>query len=310
MHAKPSLFVGNLLMLIAAALWGFTFVAQKTGMDHLEPLMFTAIRFLLGATSLLFLLRFLGKQKLNKEGLIAGAIMGVLITLGINLQQIGIVDTTAGNSGFLTAIYILLVPIFMSLFGSKLPMQIWPAVILALIGLYFLTIKDTSFANMLSSVNKGDYWVLVSSVFWALHIIYVGKAAKDHDPLRLSIVQFYICAVLSFILAFIFEPININDIALGVQGAWLEIAYGGIASVGIAFTLQVFAQQSVPPQYAAMILSLEAVFAVIGGVLLIGEVLTARMMLGFVLIFAGIILAQIPLSEPNAKRKIRENFPD
>ena len=137
MHVKPSLLVGNILMVTAAALWGFTFVAQKTGMDHLEPLMFTAIRFTLGATSLLFLLRFLGTKKLNKQGIIAGIIMGVMITLGINLQQIGIVDTTAGNSGFLTAIYILLVPIFLSIGGSKLPVQIWPAVLLALIGLYF-----------------------------------------------------------------------------------------------------------------------------------------------------------------------------
>lgn len=292
MHSKPSLLVGNILMIIAAALWGFTFVAQKTGMDHLEPLMFTAIRFAIGATCLLFLIRFLGKQKLNREGLIAGVIMGVLITLGITLQQIGIVETTAGKSGFLTAIYILLVPIFLSIGGNKLPRQIWPAVVLALIGLYFLTIKDAPLATMFSSINKGDYWVLACSIFWALHIIYVGKAARNHDPLRLSIVQFYTCAVLSFIAALVFEPIILIDITNGIKGAWLEIAYSSIASVAIAFTLQVFAQQSMPPHYAAMILSLEAVFAVIGGVLLIGEILTARMVFGFALIFAGIILAQ------------------
>ncbi len=292
MQIKPSLLAGNVLMVIAAALWGFTFVAQKTGMDHLEPLMFTAIRFALGASCLLFLVRFFGKKKLNRQGLIAGVIMGVLITLGITLQQIGIVETTAGKSGFLTAIYILLVPIFLSIGGEKLPMQVWPAVLLALIGLYFLTIKDTSIAMMLSSINKGDYWVLACSIFWALHIIYVGKAARNHDPLRLSIVQFYTCAILSFIAALIFEPVIFADIAVGVKGAWLEIAYSSIASVAIAFTLQVFAQQSVPPHHAAMILSLEAVFAVIGGVLLIGEILTTRMMFGFTLIFAGIILAQ------------------
>lgn len=304
MHAKPSLLVGNILMLTAAALWGFTFVAQKTGMDYLEPLMFTAIRFAIGATCLVFLIRFFGKQKLSKDGWIAGSIMGVLITLGIALQQIGIVDTTAGNSGFITAIYILLVPIFLSVGGEKLPIQIWPAVILALVGLYFLTIKDTSIGSILSTVNKGDYWVLVSSVFWALHIIYVGIAAKNHDPLRLSIVQFYVCAFLCFVAALIFEPVVISDIVLGVKGAWLEIAYSSIASVAIAFTLQVFAQQSVPSHHAAMILSLEAVFAVIGGVLLIGEALTSRMMLGFGLIFIGIILAQIPLSGANAKEKM------
>jgi len=292
MQAKPSLFMGNILMVTAAALWGFTFVAQKTGMDYLEPLMFTAIRFFLGASCLVFLIRFLGKEKLSREGLIAGLIMGMLITFGITLQQVGIVYTTAGKSGFLTAIYILLVPIFLSMGGKKLPLQVWPAVGMALIGLYFLTIKDTSFSTMFSSINKGDYWVLVSAIFWALHIIYVGKAAKDHCPLRLSIVQFYTCAVLAFLAALVFEPIVIADIVEGVKGAWLEIAYGGIASVAIAFTLQVFAQQSVPPHYAAMILSLEAVFAVIGGVLLIGEILTPRMMLGFALIFAGILLAQ------------------
>ena len=292
MQSKPSLLFGNILMLIAAALWGFTFVAQKTGMDHLEPLMFTAIRFALGATCLLFLIRFLGKQKLNNDGLVAGVIMGVLITLGITLQQIGIVETTAGKSGFLTAIYILLVPIFLSIKGEKLPTQVWPAVVLALIGLYFLTIKDTPIATMLASINKGDYWVLACSAFWALHIIYVGKAARNHDPLRLSIVQFYTCAVLSFVAALLFEPVVLTDIVQGAKGAWLEIAYASIASVAIAFTLQVFAQQSVPSHHAAMILSLEAVFAVIGGVLLIGEILTARMLFGFALIFTGIILAQ------------------
>lgn len=292
MQAKPSLLMGNILMLAAAALWGFTFVAQKTGMEYLEPLMFTAIRFLLGATCLVFLIRFLGKEKLSRKGLIAGLIMGVLITFGITLQQVGIVYTTAGKSGFLTAIYILLVPIFLSMGGKKLPLQVWPAIVMALTGLYFLTIKDITFSTMFSSINQGDYWVLVSAIFWALHIIYVGKAAKNHCPLRLSIVQFYVCAVLSFLAALIFEPVVIADIVEGAKGAWLEIAYGGIASVAIAFTLQVFAQQSVPAHYAAMILSLEAVFAVIGGVLLIGEVLTVRMMFGFALIFAGIILAQ------------------
>lgn len=298
---KPSLVAGNLLMVIAAALWGFTFVAQKTGMDHLEPLMFSAIRFAIGASCLLILIQVLGKQKLNREGFLAGVIMGVLITFGISFQQIGIVDTTAGKSGFLTAIYILLVPLFLSFVGEKLPFQVWPAVMLALIGLYFLTIKNTSLEAMFVSINRGDYWVLGSSVFWALHIIYVGKAAKNHDPLRLSIVQFYTCAVLSFIAALVFEPVVFTDITLGIKEAWLEIAYGSIASVTIAFTLQVFAQQSVPSHYAAMILSLEAVFAVIGGVLLIGEVLTMRMMLGFILIFIGIILAQYNFKSSSVK---------
>jgi drug/metabolite transporter (DMT)-like permease len=288
MQAKRSQLSGNFLMVTAAALWGFTFVAQKTGMDYLQPLMFSAIRFAIGATCLLLLLGWLGDKKLNREGFIAGIVMGVLITLGISLQQIGIVETTAGKSGFVTAIYILLVPIFLSVMGRKLPLQIWPAVLMALLGLYFLTIKD----GEMGSINKGDYWVLASSVFWALHIIYVGRSAKNHDPLRLSIVQFYTCAVLSFLAAMIYEPVVWVDVSNGIKGGWLELAYSSIASVAIAFTLQVFAQRFVPPHHAAMILSLEAVFAVIGGVWLIGEILTMRMVFGFVLIFTGIILAQ------------------
>ena len=288
MSAKPSLFIGNVLMLITAALWGFTFVAQKSGMDHLGPLMFSAIRFAIGATCLLFLLHFLGGKRLNQQGWVLGLLMGVMITLGISFQQIGIVYTTAGKAGFITAVYILFVPIFLSFLGKRLKFQIWPAALLALLGLYFLSIKGNEF----DSINKGDYWVLASSVFWAIHIILVEKAVESHDPLRLSIVQFFTCSLLSLLAAFIFEPIVLADIIEGTKNSVWELVYGGIASVAIAFTLQVFAQQSVPSHHAALIMSLEAVFAVVGGIWLLNEILTQRMLWGFVLMFAGLILAQ------------------
>ncbi len=288
MKIRPSPLTGSLLILITAALWGFAFVAQKTGMNYLGPFMFSAIRFTVGATCLVFLLAWFRGDKLDKHGVMMGVIMGVVLTFGVMMQQIGIVETTAGKGGFITAVYILIVPILLSFSGKRLSFQIWPAVVLVLFGLYLLSIKDGDF----SSINKGDYWVLGSSVFWALHILLIEKAVKKHDPLRLSIVQFYVCALLSLIGAYIYEDVIWNNIWTGVQEGFVEIAYASIASVAIAYTLQVFAQRSVPSHLAVLIMSLEAVFAVLGGVWLLGEDLTTRMLLGFGLMFAGIILAQ------------------
>jgi len=275
-------------MILTAALWGFAFVAQKTGMDYFGPFMFSAIRFVIGATCLVLLLRWFGGDKLNRNGVLMGATMGVVLTFGAMLQQIGIVETSAGKSGFITAIYILLVPVFLSFAGKRLSLQIWPAAFLVLFGLYLLSIKKGDFG----SVNQGDVWVLSSAIFWAIHIILIEKAVKNHDPLRLSIVQFYVCAVLSLLGAVVFEDVVFNNILQGLKSGYIEIAYASIASVAIAYTLQVFAQRSVPSHQAALMLSLEAVFAVIGGIWLLGEELTTRMLWGFALMFAGIVLAQ------------------
>jgi len=289
---QPSQITGNILMIITAALWGFAFVAQKTGMDYLGPFMFSAIRFAFGASCLVLLLlsfpRFFVSDKLDSKGIKTGIIMGVVLTFGAMLQQIGIVETSAGKSAFITAIYILLVPIFLSFLGKKLSLQIWPAAFLVLFGLYLLSIKAGDF----SSINTGDLWVMSSAIFWALHILLIEKAVKFYDPLRLSIVQFYTCSVLSLLGAFIFEPVVLDNIINGVKNGWLELAYASIASVAIAYTLQVFAQRSVPSHQAALVLSLEAVFGVIGGVWLLNEEVTSRMLFGFALMFSGIILAQ------------------
>ena len=282
-------------MILTAALWGFAFVAQKTGMDYLSPFMFSAIRFAVGASCLLLLVTWFGGKKLTRRGFGLGILMGVVLTFGAILQQIGIVETSAGKSGFITAIYILLVPIFLSFTGKKLSLQIWPAAFLVMSGLYLLSIKGEEF----SQLNQGDFWVLASSVFWALHILLIEKAVKWHDPLRLSIVQFYTCALLSLAGAYLFEEVLWSDISQGIHDGLLEIAYASIASVAIAYTLQVFAQRSVPSHHAALILSLEAVFAVIGGVMLLGEALTTRMMIGFGLMFSGIILAQLNIPPRN-----------
>ena len=288
MRLAPSPVIGNFLMVMTAALWGFAFVAQKTGMDYLGPFMFSAIRFAFGASCLVFLLRWFGGPKLGRKGVILAVLMGVVLTFGAMLQQIGIVETTAGKSAFITAIYILLVPVFLSFTGKKLSFQIWPAAGLTLFGLYLLSIKE----GEISGINQGDFWVLASAIFWAMHILLIEKAVRRYDPLRLSIVQFYTCALLSLLGSILFEPMELATIWTGVKGGLLELAYASIASVAIAYTLQVFAQRSVPSHQAALVLSLEAVFGVIGGVWLLGEELTLRMMLGFSLMFAGIVLAQ------------------
>jgi len=288
MQNKLSAFTGNFIMVLTAAIWGFTFVAQKTGMDHLGPFMFNAVRFFIGATCLLLILRWFKGQQLDRKGLLWGVAMGVVLFIAAMLQQIGIIDTTAGKSAFITVIYILFVPVFLSFAGKKLPFQIWPAAFLVLFGLYLINIKKGD----LSGINNGDYWVLVSAVFWAAHILVIEKAVRNHDPLRLSVVQFYTCSLLALIGAFVFEPVVLDDVWKGVQGAWLELAYAGVAATAIAYTLQVFAQKSVPSHQAALVLSLEAVFGVIGGVWLLGEELTFRMLVGFSLMFIGIILAQ------------------
>ncbi len=288
MKSPHSAAIGSLLMIITAALWGFAFVAQKTGMDYLGPFMFSAIRFAVGASCLVLLLYWFGGKKLDQRGFKYGVGMGVVLTFGAMLQQIGIVETTAGKGGFITAIYILLVPILLSFSGKRLPIQVWPAAFLAFFGLYFLSVKSNEF----HSINAGDYWVLSSSIFWAIHILMIEKAVKWYDPLHLSIVQFYTCSVLCLVGAFLFEPVVFSEIIKGINGGLLELAYASIASVAIAYTLQVFAQRSVPSQNAALILSLEAVFAVIGGVWLLGEEMTVRMLFGFILIFSGILLAQ------------------
>ena len=280
--------MGNMLMIITAALWGFSFVVQKTGMVFMGPFIFSGIRFVLGASCLCLVLRWFGGQSLNKQGVYSGVCMGVVLTFGVMLQQIGIVDTTAGKASFLTMIYILLVPVFLSLAGKRLALRIWPAACLVLFGLYFLSIQ----AGDLNSINPGDYWVLSSSVFWAIHILLVEKSVRQHDPLRLSIIQFYTCALLCLVGAFLFENISWAGVLAGIQGGYQELLFGSVASVAIAYTLHVYALRSVPSQHAALILSLEAVFGVLGGVWFLDEVLTVRMISGFLLMFSGIILAQ------------------
>ena len=286
----------DLILLLVAAIWGFAFVAQRLGMDHLGPFGFNGSRFLLGALSLLPLLLVFRPQPGTTEPgrmVIGSLTAGVFLFLGASLQQAGLLWTSAGNAGFITGLYIIIVPVLGLLIGQATRLNTWMGGLLAVVGLYYLSVGEDF------SINTGDLLVLSSALFWAGHVVIIGKLASQLDNLRLAIIQFMICALLSFITALLFEQetFTLTNIAM----TWQPIAYAGLFSVGIAYTLQVVAQREAPASHAAIIMSLEAVFAIIGGWWLLNEEFSTRALIGCSLMLAGMILSQIRL-----KRRARQ----
>jgi drug/metabolite transporter (DMT)-like permease len=279
----------NLLLLLVAAIWGLAFVAQRVGMDHLGPFGFNAARFLLGALSLLpltLILRARAGQARRGPLLRGGLSAGLLLFGGASLQQAGLLYTTAGNAGFITGLYIVLVPLAARTLGQPVNPAIWAGASLALLGLYFLSISETM------TINRGDLLQLIGAGFWAAHVLVIGRLAPHLDGLRLSIIQFLVCAALCLAVALIFERQTFS--LMNLINAWQPIAYAGLLSVGIAYTLQVYAQKHAPASHAAIIMSLEAVFAALGGWWLLQEALSARALAGCALMLAGMLLAQLP----------------
>jgi drug/metabolite transporter (DMT)-like permease len=282
----------NGILILTALIWGFAFVAQRVGMEYIGPMLFNGIRFTLGALSLLPLLVFQSRK--GRRGgeperhprrlwlISLGA--GALLFAGASLQQIGLVYTSAGNAGFITGLYIIIVPISGNLWGSRTPRPAWFGAAVALAGLYFLSVK-TGFV-----IGGGDLLVLASAFFWALHVHVIAHAAPRHNSLRLSVIQYSMVAILSLITAAFteaFEP-------AAIWSAAPAILYGGIMSVGVAYTLQVIGQRHAHPTHAAIILSLEGAFAALGGWLLLSEVLSPREFAGALLMLTGMIISQLP----------------
>lgn len=298
---KSSCFRADLLLLLTAIIWGFAFVAQRMGMDHIGPFLFNGIRFALGALTLVLARKVLqgwrggrgnnrtvdSSRKLptaNRQlPTVPGLILGLILFAGASFQQVGIVYTTAGNAGFITGLYIILVPVFGIFSGQKATWNLWAGALLGAIGLYFLSVTGNF------GISKGDALVLLSAVFWAIHVLYTGWLAPDHSAVRLAIIQYTVCATLSLFVAFLSES---NTFA-GIYAARWPILYGGILSVGIAYTLQIIAQKKTSPSRAAIIMSLEAVFAVIGGVLMLSETMDERKWIGCCLMLCGMVLAQV-----------------
>jgi drug/metabolite transporter (DMT)-like permease len=285
---KKKVLTNDLLLLLTSLIWGSAFVAQRVGMDYIGPFTYNAIRFFIGPFSLLPLILIRWKKipsehKKIKPYLFYGLIAGSVVFAASTLQQIGIVYTTAGNAGFITGFYVVLVPILGYFLGQSIGWARWGAALLALGGLYFLSVTENF------TMGKGDLLVLSSALFWALHIIVVAHASSRLDSLLFSFAQFFLCALLSLAGAFIFETPSWSGISL----AAVPILYGGLFSVGVAYTLQVVAQKHVPPSHAVIILSMEGAFAALAGALLLSEVLTLRQVLGCLLMLSGMLLSQL-----------------
>jgi drug/metabolite transporter (DMT)-like permease len=290
--------------LVTAVIWGFAFVAQRMGMEHIGPFLFNGIRFALGALVLLGVQKVRGSGEAGKRGsgsdesstanldlptanrrlpTAYGLLLGLILFAGASFQQVGIVYTTAGNAGFITGLYVLFVPLFGILSGQKASWNLWVGALFAVVGLYFLSV--TSGFGM----SQGDLLVLVSAVFWAVHVLYTGWLSPRTSAIRLAITQFMVCSVLSLFTSFIFESNTLE----GIYGAMWPILYGGILSVGIAYTLQIVGQKKAPPAHAAIIMSLETVFAVIGGVIVLSETMDERKWFGCALMLLGMVMAQV-----------------
>lgn len=277
----------DILMLITAAIWGAAFVAQRLGMDAIGPFLYTGLRFALGALVLLPLLYLLPRgehhEPMNRGLLLGGVLMGLALSLGINLQQVGLLFTSVTNSGFITGLYVIIVPLLGLLLGHRTGMGTWIGALLAVGGMFLLSVGDNF------QVARGDWLQLAGAVVWGVHVLLVGFFASRHDPVRLAILQFITCAVISLALALVLEDIRLDAIV----SAGPAILYGGVIAVAIGYTLQVVAQKHAIASHAAIILSLEAVFAAIAGALMLSESLHARGYLGCALMFVGMLVAQL-----------------
>ena len=282
--------VANLLLLLTAAIWGFGFVAQRLGMEFLGPFGFNALRFLIGTCSMLPLIWWMARREPLKgladwQWLWQGGPVGILLFAGASLQQVGMVYTTAANAGFITGLYIIIVPILGLALRHPTTPNSWLGGGIAVVGLYLLSVGDNF------SMNVGDLLNLCGAVVWATHLLWIDHAAKKVSAVVLAAVQFAICGLLSFIVALSVESITSSAI-LASTGPLL---YAGVISVGVAYTLQIIAQQRAHPAHAAILLSLEAVFAALGGVWLLQESLHSRALLGCGIMLLGMLISQLPL---------------
>ena len=289
----------SLLLLLTAFIWGVAFVAQSVGGEAVGCFTFNGVRSLIGAVVLLPVIYFLDAQKKKELGeekfleqkgdkktlLLGGICCGVMLCIASNFQQFGISFTTVGKAGFITAMYILIVPILGLFMKKKVGIKVWLGVVLATIGLYMLCMTSESF-----SLSKGDFLVLICAGFFSLHILIIDYFSPKVDGVRMSCIQFFVCGVISTAIAFIFENPSFSAILSG----WLPILYAGVLSCGVAYTLQIVGQKNMDPTVASLILSLESVFSVLAGWVILHQSLSVRELFGCVLMFLAIILAQLP----------------
>lgn len=285
------------ILFLTAFIWGVAFVAQSVGMDYVGPFTFNCVRSLLGGLFLLPFIWGLGRlmpkredqtgeqEKKNSKALWTGGILcGIFLCLATNFQQVGILETTVGKAGFITALYIVMVPLLGLFLKRKCPATVWVGVILALAGLYFLCMTEGF------SVGKGEILVFIGAFLFSLHIMVIDYFSQIADAVKMSCIQFLVSGILSGILMILLEKPHMTEIL----SAWQPILYAGILSCGVGYTLQIVGQRGMSPTVASLILSLESVIAVLAGLVFLNQGLTARETLGCVLMSAAIILAQLP----------------
>ena len=280
----------HLLLLLTALIWGVAFVAQDVAMDYLPPFTFNGSRMLLAGIALMpFVFRSEKKEKISpsknhKTLYVAGFWCGLMLFFGSSFQQLGIAHTSAGKAGFITALYIVLVPLLGLFRGKKVRIFVWIAVVLCTLGLFLLCINESF------QINLGDIYLLFCALSFAGHILVVDSFAHQTNPIRLSCMQFFVCGILSLITALIFEKPTLS----GFISSLIPILYAGLLSGGVGYTLQIIGQRDTDPTVASLILCLESVFAVLAAWLLLGDTLSFRELSGCVLMFIGILLAQMP----------------
>lgn len=295
------------MLMLTALIWGTSFVAQKEGMDLIGPLAFNGFRTVIGALVLIPVIliftkkgdaeeKSLEEKKAEKKTLIIGGILcGLALFFAGNVQQIGIFYTSVSHSGFITAMYVVIVPILGLFLRKRVPALIWGCVAASAVGLYLLCIPPTGFGQ----INKGDIIMLLCALLFAVHILIIDYFSPKVDGTKLSCIQFFVAGILSLIFM---GPV---DASLGfdfptvttILGSWLPLLYSGILSCGVAYTLQVVAQKNADPTVASMILCLESVFALIAGMIILGEMMTGREVIGCVLMFAAIVVANLPTKQ-------------
>lgn len=293
------------LLVLTALIWGSAFVAQSVGMDYIGPFTFNSVRCIMGGIVLLPVIWFMGKAKQKslrevdkkrntdsredrKTLWIGGICCGLALAAASSLQQIGLVYTSAGKAGFITALYILIVPVLGLFLGRKPGVKIWIGVGIAVVGMYFLCIKEGF------SISYGDLLVMVCALVFSIHILIIDYFSPKVDGVKLSCIQFWISGIFcAFPMIFSEKPALSEILA-----AYVPLLYAGVLSCGVAYTLQIIAQKNTDPTVASLILSLESVFAALTGWLIIQESLSPKELFGCLLVFAAIILAQLPDKQP------------
>lgn len=278
------------MLLLTAVIWGVAFVAQSAGMDYVGPFTFNAVRSIIGGFVLIpciFILNH-GKEKSapgsRKDLILGGVSCGVMLAAASSFQQFGIQYTSVGKAGFITAMYILLVPLLGLLFGKRVPGRVWIAVGIAVVGMYLLCVTEGF------SIAFGDILVMVCALLFAVHILVIDHFSPRVDGVKMSCIQFFTCGVLCSIGMFLTEQPSMQSIL----DAWMPILYAGVMSCGVAYTLQIIGQRDTDPTVASLILSLESVISVLAGWALLHQALSLRELGGCALVFCAIILAQLP----------------